>query len=56
MLNPFIKLEQGTRKGLHLFCDSLLPSFFPSLLFVGQKVMPSSLANDLIAVLRCVQN
>lgn len=54
---PFIKLEQGVRKGLNLFCDSLVDCFFfPSLLFIGQKVMSSSPANDLIAVLRCVQN
>lgn len=32
VLNPFIKLEQVARKGLNLFCDSLVDCgfFFPS--------------------------
>ena len=28
VLNPFVKLEQGLRKGLNLFCDSLVDCFF----------------------------
>ena len=32
VLNPFVRLEQGVRKGLNLFCDSLVDCFFFSLL------------------------
>lgn len=33
VLNPFIKLEQGMRKGLNLCCDSLVDCFFSLLAF-----------------------
>lgn len=50
VLNPFSKLEQGVRRGLNLLCGSLVGWFSPSLLLRGQQMMPSSQADDLVAV------